>query len=155
MLVDHAKWTEVDAAGDPFEDRPDVVACAPEGWGPASLDGEASLRLETRRCRYLTVRQESKAELRRGEQLRIRLVHLQLSAPEPAEAHVGVQIGGGIRWSARVGIPRDPGVVTGELPVDRFVPAGVPIVFHLHDQGENSWNLVELSTGSQTASVAR
>ena len=145
-LVDHDAWVEAGAANDPFDDRPALTECAPDGWKSEALGDEASLQVETRLCRYLAVSQPSQVDLRKGELLRVRLFHFQLSAPAPTEAHVALQIGD-VRWQQRVAIPSESAVITGEVAIDGDIETGTPVVFHLHNHGENSWNLIEVSTG--------
>jgi len=47
----------------------------------------------------------------------------------------------------RVAIPAPGGLIKSELRIDRPIAAGAPIYFHLHNHGQNSWALVEVSAG--------
>jgi hypothetical protein len=47
----------------------------------------------------------------------------------------------------RIPIPKPGGLIVRELRVERDIPAGAPVYFHLHNHGANSWALVEVSAG--------
>lgn len=146
-LIDHNAWLVLGPDEDPFEDRPDAVECAEQGVKPEELGGEIAFGVDTGPCRYITARQVSRQYVAAGETLVVRLWHFQLNAPSPAEAHAVVQVDGMRVLDQRVPIPAPGGLIKVALPVDRAVPAGAPIYFHLHNHGENSWALVEVSTG--------
>ncbi|MDB4974017.1 MAG: hypothetical protein JWN48_2358, partial [Myxococcaceae bacterium] len=83
-----------------------------------------------------------------GETLKVRLWHFELSAPEPATAHVAVLVDGLAILDETVPIPAAGGLLIKELRVPRPIPAGAPVYFHLHNHGANSWALVEVSNES-------
>lgn len=147
MLVLPALWLPLDPQEDPFTDRPEASHCAPSGLMPELLAGESVFSVDTGACTYVTVRQPTQREIEPDEVVELRLWHFELSAPEPAEAHAAVVIEGLVVLDQRVPIPQPGGLISTELRVDRVIPAGTPVYFHLHNHGANSWSLVELSAG--------
>lgn len=146
-LVRPESWLPVGAAEDPFEDRPEVVECPAYAWMAESLSGERVFSVDTGGCHYLSVTQSTLREVAAGETIKIRLWHFELSASEPAEAHAAVLVNGLRVLEERVTIPRAGGLISRQLRVERAVPVGAPVHFHLHNHGANSWSLVELSAG--------
>jgi hypothetical protein len=47
----------------------------------------------------------------------------------------------------RIPIPRPGGLIARQRTLERALPAGAPVYFHLHNHGANSWSLVEVSAG--------
>jgi hypothetical protein len=146
-LVDHADWKLLDSADDPFADRPPEVQCDPTGAASELLGGEDSFGVDTGTCGYATVRQPSRDYVAEGETLRIRLWHFTLTAPAPAEGHAVVQLDDTTLLDEHVAIPATGALIKREIKAPRAFPAGVPVLFHIHNHGDNSWALVEVSTG--------
>lgn len=140
-------WLLLDAGDDPFDDRPAVVECLPAAVLAETLGGERALGIETGSCAYLTVQQPTRREVAVGEVLKVRLWHFELSAPEPAEAHAALVVAGLRILDERISIPQPGGLIVKQLRVERRIPAGTPVYFHLHNHGANSWALVEVSSG--------
>lgn len=93
-LVSHAAWERIAAELDPFVDRPKVVRCDGQAAAFEPLQDEASYSVDTGNCNYVTAYQRSLTDVRAGERLDVRLGHFELSAPEPAQAHVAVMLDG-------------------------------------------------------------
>ena len=74
--------------------------------------------------------------------------HDDLVAPEDAEVHAALSIDGELFWEVRLAIDAGTGreahleVATVEL-VEPIVE-GASVVFHLHNHGQNSYNLVDV-----------
>lgn len=149
MLVDHLRWELLEAAGDPFDDRPATTECMPRGLVAEDLGGEIAYQIDTRFCDYATVTQTSSAAIAAGDHLRFRMFHFALNAPEPAEAHAALRIGSETVWEERFPIPSDSALVLHDWQAETAVPAETPIFFHLHNHGDNTWLFVELSTGPE------
>ncbi|MCA9571787.1 MAG: hypothetical protein KC656_28310 [Myxococcales bacterium] len=138
-------WVPLDAAEDPFPDRPDTVDCPPAARVVEVLeDGQPALDVDTGTCRYLGVGQPLALDVRAGDLVELHLFHGALTAEEPAEAHCALRIGD---WSVFDAIEPIPTVAvdhveTLEAPTD--LPAGTPVVLHLHNHGANSWTFVSL-----------
>lgn len=143
-LVDHGAW-ELSSA-DPWPDHaPDPIECGPLAWSAENSGGEPSLEVRTDDCNYLVVEQPTLAELLPGDQLQFRLWHFDLIQFEPATGHAALSIGGVVYVDEEIAIPGEAEMIIREVFVDEEVPAGAPVVFHLHNHGANTWNLVEIS----------
>lgn len=146
-LVVHDSWEIVSAEEDPFPDRPSDVVCPDDSHMPELLGAEPVFSVDTGGCSYLTARQRSLRAVERGETLIARVWHFALDAGEPAEAHVALRIGDSDALDQTVPIPSEGGLIAVSNLAMRAYEAGTPIYFHLHNHGDNSWSLVELSAG--------
>jgi hypothetical protein len=147
LLALPERWVPLDAAADPFDDRPALVHCLPEAVMAETLSAERVLGVDTGFCDYVTVTQPTLRAAAAGELLKVRLWHFELSAPEPAEAHAVLSVDGLRVLDERIAIPQPGGLISRQRVLERAVPAGAPVYFHLHNHGANSWALVELSAG--------
>ncbi|MCB9699944.1 MAG: hypothetical protein H6738_24365 [Alphaproteobacteria bacterium] len=146
-LTDPAAWTLVDAADDPFPDRPEGVTCGSGAWS-VEVDGTSSaLEIDTTFCDYVVLRQPSLAEVLPGDLVRARITHDALTAEAPAEAHLAVVVGDVTVLDATVPIPDEAGEDLAEVVVDEGCPEGATIWLHLHNHGDNSWALRTLDAG--------
>lgn len=152
----------------PPEDPTPKRLAAPDGWvrvtDPA-VDAFAAMRpvdavcddagyfvdpftqafeVETELCNYLTVAQPALEALAPGDVVSIQAFHYELSAPAPAEGYLGLAIDGEIAWELAVPIPAPPGPLRGELTIDRALPAGAALQFHVHNHGPNSYELISV-----------
>ena len=146
-LVDHFDWIPVASEQDPFDDRQADSACALDGVTVTLLAGELSYDVETGKCSYITATQPSQQPLELGDLVKVRLWHFELTAPSTGDGHAVLEIDGERVLDVRVAIPSPGGLIKAERRIDRPVRAGAPIHFHLHNHGQNSWALVEVSTG--------
>jgi hypothetical protein len=150
-LVVPERWLLLDAAVDPFADRPATVDCSSAGVVPETLSEERVLGVETGWCNYLTALQPTQRAVQPGELIKVRLWHFELSAPEPAEAHAAVHIAGLRVLDEHIAIPGPGGLIVKQFITEQLIPAGAPVHFHLHNHGANSWALVEVSAGPATS----
>lgn len=149
-LVVATGWSRLPVEADPFADhRPADDACPSEHWGPEPFSERMTLEVSTgaERCRWLSAGQPTLSPVRAGDPIQIRVWHFSLNPPlgsGPTTAHVAVALGDAIVWSHRVRIPTNGALLleTVEAPVD--APAGTPMVFHVHNHGDNTWNLLEI-----------
>jgi hypothetical protein len=147
-LVTPERFALVDAAADPFDDRPsEPFDCSERGYFAEDLGGAYVFAIQTGMCSYATVAQPSLEAVHAGEFLSIRLWHFALTAPNAGEAHV-VVAAGDERWvDERLSIPRESALIAKTWPAARDYPSGTPIYFHVHNHGATEYLLVELSTG--------
>ncbi len=139
-LIDNGQWEPVSAEADPLaQHRPSEVVC-PQG---AYLEEDGALEVQTGYCNYLAVAQPVLDALRAGDVLRIVLWHDRLVA-DPAEAHAALWLGDEVTWEREVAIPSDAAVYDEEIVVERDVPRGTRVGFHLHNHGYNAWSLVSI-----------
>ncbi|MEZ4452497.1 MAG: hypothetical protein R3B09_23740 [Nannocystaceae bacterium] len=137
-------WAPVDEGDDPYaERRPERVECpAGEGFG---VEGYGALEVHTGACNWLSVVQPAPADVPAGATVRVRLWAIDLTAPEPAVATIGVAIDGEPSWSRELPIPSSTQLIRDTFTLDRPVAAGAPIVFHVDNHGSNTYALLELS----------
>ena len=145
QLVDAVRWAEVASPDDPFDDRPDGSFCETGAWLPEDLNLELSLGVDTGDCNYLTVVQPLLADVIPGDELYMRLWHYELIAGRPAQAHAALWADGQVLWDVWVPIPSESGMVAPRWISQIYLEEGTPIMFHLHNHGANSWNLIEVS----------
>ncbi len=154
VLVSPDAWTPTNADDDPFVDRPadaacpstsmEVVTLPEESAAAGGMPGEKVFEVHTGECNYLTARQSTLEDVSVGQTIRLHLWHFALLSPEPAEAHVAVQIGDTVVWEQRLKIPQAAGLVEAEWKANQDFPNGTPIFFHLHNHGANTWALWKL-----------
>jgi hypothetical protein len=147
QLVDPDSWRQAEASDDPFVDRPAVVECPSDAVTSEIFGGRFALDVQTGPCRYFTGLQASLRNVLPGDRVHVVLAHFELTAPDAAEAHFAIRIGDVTIVDERVQIPSAADVVDRYVAVDHKIPAGSPVVFHLHNHGANSWALLEISAG--------
>jgi hypothetical protein len=147
-LVERERWEWVeDVDEDAFgAERPETTVCDPILGIGAEMFGGAELVLEinTDFCDYATVRQPSTQPLQPGDRVSIRVWHYALTTPPPAEAHIALAVDGEVVWEERVPSPAAAALVEGEIAIDRDVPAGTELQFHVHNHGANTYDLLSL-----------
>jgi len=140
-LIDHTLWLELSEADDPFAShRLEAVVC-PE-WA-RQIEGDI-YEVETDDCNYVSLAQPSLRPLNEGDHVELVFWHLWLWAPMPAQGHVAIQIGDWIVADEQIEIPGPEESFNPVVTVPHDLPAGVPIVFHLHNHGVNSWRLLSI-----------
>ena len=145
VLVSATDWVPVDPIEDPFADRPATFACPEPTRTVEYLNGEPALEVVTGACEYLAVGQPSLVDIEPGDRIDLRIWHFDLTAPEPAEAHVAVVVGDTVPWERVVEVPSAAGLITTSWIADEPVPIGTLIQHHLHNHGVNAWALFELT----------
>ncbi len=147
-LVDHDAWTVVEADADPFDDRPETVDCSRLAWAAEVLGEEPTLEVDTTACDYLSVSQPALTDVRVGETVEAMVWHSDLVAAEDAEAHVAVAVAGAVWWEVRLPIPAgeglDASLQSRVWEAEEPIAEGAEVVFHLHNHGQNSYNLIHV-----------
>lgn len=140
-----ANWEYVAAAdGDPLPDhRPSEVVCPDYAY---AVEGSI-LEVDTGACNYLTMSQPSALPVQACDTVQVTVSHFDLYAPEPAEAHVAVFLGGDAVMDEVRRIPGPSGFIYLRWKAARDYDAGAPVVFHIHNHGVNEWQFVDLSVG--------
>lgn len=154
-LIDHQAWEQVEAADDPFPDRPATVDCSRLSWTTESLGDAPSLEIDTTACDYFAASQPTPADVRVGETLEVRLWHNDLVNTEPAEAHVALAVSGEVLWETEIAIPgpegTDAALIVETWEAEAPIAVGETVVLHLHNHGQNSYNFVHFRRlGSDT-----
>ena len=146
-LVDHPQWEATTDETDPFvADKPADASCDTDtGYAAHLFAGESALEILTDRCNYLTMTQPSRANLREGAPLKVRLWHFELESADPAKAHAAISVGEKVVWETTIDIPAAPQLIVDTQPSPVSAPEGTPVYFHLHNHGKNAWALLEIS----------
>lgn len=138
-LTESPSWTLVAAEDDPLADhRPADDSCPDE----ARILEAGALEVDTELCKYLMVEQPAKQAIRPCAKLELTLLHFELVAPEPAQAHAALLVGDEVVWEHSVSIPAEVDTIVAEIDPQIEAPAGTPIRFHLHNHGYNTWALL-------------
>lgn len=136
-------WEIVSAADDPFDDRPVDAMCIPQA---VSVEGPA-LEIDTGGCPYVTLRQVTRTEATSCDVIRATLVHSSLIADDPGEAHAVFRVGGTTLFDERIPIPAPTAIHELVHEVDTTIPAGTPILVHVHNHGANDWFVTDVRLG--------
>ncbi|MDP7039763.1 MAG: hypothetical protein QGI45_11435 [Myxococcota bacterium] len=144
-LIDMHAWAWQDAGADPSGHRPEEVICPDTGWYYEEVSNEPTLEVDTEECDYLSVSQPLLASFKKGDVLFLRLWHYHLIFPDTEWAHAALYIGGQLLWESQIAIPAEANFIHPEFSAPFAAEKGAPINFHLHNHGNNTWNLFELS----------
>ncbi|MGB1013632.1 MAG: hypothetical protein ACPG4T_05825 [Nannocystaceae bacterium] len=137
-LVDPNLWQPRSPTNDPFsEHRPASVECGLSG----ALVENGALEINTNNCNYYAAFQPMLVGLETGDPVTIELRHFDLVAPEPATAHVAIEIAGDTVWEQTIDIPGPAAVLKPSWVAPRDYPAGTAVDIHLHNHGQNTWTL--------------
>lgn len=155
-LVAMDGWTLVAADDDPFgpADRPacgeDRVRMEPFGvGGPIALDIDTGFG-----CGWATAKQRLAEDLEPGDRLNVHVwVETQTEfAGETSTvdalvfAELALAFDDETFWSTSVQIPVSAYLEgASDAPIEKTIPAGTEVFFHLGNHGANTWSLVELS----------
>jgi hypothetical protein len=152
-VIDPQGWQAIDIAGeDPFAEhgRPEVVDCGEMfGWTAVNALQGWELDIDLYNCNWLALEQPLTADLPRGTPLCVGMYHFDLTAPEPAEAHMALAIGGETLWEEVVAIPGGTQVAPADSIVTGFrlgadLHAGEQVVLHVRNHGQNSYRFAYL-----------
>ena len=148
-LIDQTAWVDTPEASDPLADhRPPMLDCGIAAWFLEA--GDTVLEMDTGVCDYMSLEQPMLVGVEEGQTLGLEMFHFDLTAPEPAEAHIALLLGETVVWERVIPIPGGPG---GSAPAEVWqetfssevsAPAGTPLRLHLHNHGQNTWNLTEI-----------
>lgn len=127
---------------DPLADhRPEGEDCHASGWGPEGL----ALEVETDACDYAWLVQPVTRSLGAGAWLEGEMWSGPLDASEPAEAHVAILLEDEVVWEIYLQIPGPPEVHPIAVELDAPIPLDTQLGLHLHNHGDNVWNLGPLT----------
>ncbi len=145
-LVEPHAWTVAREADDLFADqRPAEVECDPDrGMTVEETAWQTRFEINTGWCNYATVEQPLLESLEAGDTVEVRVWHFELTG-QPAEAYLGVGLDGEVIWEETVPIPSEGELIKSTFEVDRPLPAGTPIQYHVHNHGKNTWELVSIN----------
>jgi hypothetical protein len=145
QLLSPDAWGLAAAADDPWAaEAPTEAACPSTAFGPEG----AFFEVETDPCPWGTWTQALAVGGEQGDRLVFTFFHLDLWAPEPAEAVVTLHLGGEQAWELRRPVPSEAGVYEVEVLAPRGWQAGAAAAFHVHNHGSNSYRLGEVMLGA-------
>jgi hypothetical protein len=143
-LIDSALWQPAPAELDPFPSHQSgEVGCPAGTW---RLE-DNTLEVDTGYCAYGLFNQTTKVAIQRGQRVRIVAWHLQLTAPAQGTGHLALTIGDNFVWETLAEIPGAPEAYDVEVEATSDIPAGTPVVFHLHNHGFNTWSILSVQVG--------
>jgi hypothetical protein len=126
--------------------RPDSIECSDlAGW----YMEEGQLEVDTGACNYLSLVEPAALDAPAGTGVTTEISYFDLTSSEPAVAHVALLANGVVMWERMIPVPAAADVLSlsFDLPVD--VAVGDPIEFHLHNHGQNTWNLSPIQLAEQ------
>lgn len=140
-LIDNQGWRRYEATLDPLRThQPAELLCA----ASATFVEYGSFEIDTTRCNYVLVEHPSLLAVSAGTELKMELLHYDLTAPEPAQAHLAILFGDALQWETTIPIPTAGDVVKASFTATRPLAVGEPIRLHLHNHGGNAYLLVSL-----------
>lgn len=140
-LVDMESWRRYDAAIDPLKShQPAEIQC----FESATYVEYDSFEVDTTRCNYVLSYTPSLRAVPAGSELRLSLLHYDLLAPMPTNAHLALIFGDSVQWEQTIPIPSPGNAI--ETTFVSTVPLAFqdPIRLHLHNHGGNTYLLVAL-----------
>lgn len=139
-LVALEAWSAVPRGDDPFVVDP--AAAAPCSTPSYRVEAEQGwLELDTTYCSWVTVTNRALVSVEQGERLRLKVSHYDLDAPEAAEAELRLRFGACEVWSKTFPIPSAADVSEEELASPCALHATDTVLFHLHNHGQNTYQL--------------
>jgi hypothetical protein len=141
-LASPEDWSQVERTADPFVTD---AAQAPACLGPGFSAENTWLEVDTGVCNWVTLQASARLMVEPRQRLRLVVSHYDLSAIAPAEARLELRFGDCELWQESVAIPSPAAVYDEELESPCAIEQGAPMLFHLHNHGQNNWQLQELS----------
>jgi hypothetical protein len=143
-VINNALWRTVDAATDPFVDRPPAVDCPWGTYGDEPLGGRLAYFIRTDSCNYHVATQPSRVDIAEGDRLLLEALLFPLDGPEGASAHFAVRLGDSTIWEEHVQIPAQAMTVSEEWLAPEAYPKGTPVYVHVHNHGANEYAVLGL-----------
>ena len=81
-----------------------------------------------------------------GQSLELTVSHYDLNAPAPATAELRLRFEACDAWSATIPIPSAANVDKEQFASPCALPDGGAVLFHLHNHGQNTYQLQDLSS---------
>ena len=143
-VLDHNHWSSVPLLSDPFRSLvPGVRECSKVGW----KEEDGLLEIDTEICNFVTLQQRLKADIPKGAPLKIVFWHLTLVANEPAQSRALLKIGNVVVWDWKAEIPKKAELYEQTFRSPKTFLKGTPLLFHLHNHGNNNYRLLSLERG--------
>lgn len=140
-LIDHLGWTRFDAQQDPLAAHQPLQIQCPESAAFVEFD---AFEVDTTRCNYVLAQHGALASVPAGTTLSLTLLHYDLLAPEPAQAHIAILFGNDLQWETTLAIPAAGRAIEASFVTTRALTVDEPIRLHLHNHGGNTYLLYDL-----------
>ncbi len=143
-LVTLTDWATIDRDADPFVTDLDAApACIASG---VRTEPEQSwLELDTAQCGWITLRADAQHAVELGQPLQLSISHYDLEAATLASAELRLTFAGCSAWSKSVSIPSPAAVYVEEFDSPCALRERGEVLFHLHNHGQNTYQLRALS----------
>lgn len=142
-LVSLEGWTAVARADDPFtaagEEPPE---CEPSFHVEVAQNW---LEVDTTACNWVTLSQPAQAEVAEGDRLEFDFSHFDLDADAPTTAELRLRFDDCDAWSTSIPIPGAADVYAEQFRSPCRLTSHSQVLFHLHNHGQNTYQLKDLS----------
>lgn len=140
-VLDQLHWRTYAAELDPLRShQPQEIHCDPPGFR-AELE---RLEVNTGECSYALLEHPAQLDVPQGSAIRVSMWYFDLSAPEPAQAHVALIFGDVLQWETFLEIPQPGNALHAEFRSSSALGVGEPVRLHLHNHGRNDYLLVSV-----------
>jgi hypothetical protein len=143
-LVTFERWTSVARSEDPFVDDP-AAAPACVGSGFRVEPDDEWVEIDTGLCNWVTLTQPARFAVAQGDEIRIGFSHFDLDAAAPSQAELRLRFEDCEAWSKTIPIPSAAAVFVEPFYSPCALEAGQSVLFHLHNHGQNTYQLSDLS----------
>jgi hypothetical protein len=140
-LIDNQLWRRYDAAADPLPSHQPAESVCPIR---ATYLEYGSFEVDTTRCNYVLSETPALFAVAAGADVKMELLHYDLTAPGPAEAHIALFFGDALQWETTLPIPKAGDVVKARFQATSALAPDEPIRLHLHNHGGNSYLVVSI-----------
>jgi hypothetical protein len=141
-LVSIDDWSGVARDQDEFITEPDAV---PSCVGAGFFVEDSWLEIDTTVCSWVTIEGAARFAVEEGQELRLVVSHFDLVALEPSQGELRLRLGDCDAWQKSVAIPQPAAVDTEAFASPCSLEAGRAVRFHLHNHGQNNWQLQSLT----------
>jgi hypothetical protein len=143
-LVPLEVWSSVARADDPFITDPEAApACVGPGF---RLETDLQqLELDTGLCNWVTLRGSALFDVSAGQELQLEFSHYNLEAAAPATAELRLAFPDCDVWKKELPIPSAAAVYKEQIDSPCALKAGQAVLFHLHNHGQNSYQVQDLA----------
>lgn len=140
-LIDFANFHRYDAVNDPLKShQPAEISCQLS----ATYLEYGVFEIDTTRCNYLLAETPALRTVPIGSEVHVNVLHYDLLASEPAQAHVALLFGDVVQWEKTISIPAPAKELDAVFRTTVPLTAQDPIRLHLHNHGGNTYLLVAL-----------
>jgi hypothetical protein len=138
LLIDHAHWQRYAAAEDPLpNEQPAAINCGAAGY----YVEQGRLELDSSFCNYALIEHPALVDVDAGAEIAFELSHFDLTASEPARAHVALFFDETLAWETWLDIPSAADVTQVTFRAPRALGHAAPIRLHFHNHGQNNYAL--------------